>query len=519
MTYARVPHAPDARVPDRGTWVVIVAIVGSAMTFIDGTAVNVALPSIGRDLGGDAAGLQWVIEGFSLFLSALVLIGGALGDRFGRRAVFVGGIAIFTIASLGCAIAPTLLVLDLMRAVQGIGAALAMPGSLALIGAYFRGAERGKAIGTWSGFGVIAGAVGPVLGGWLAQVASWRDVFLINVPLGIFVVVAALARVPENRDEASTGALDWPGAILVTLALGGLTYGLIDLQSPHDRTPAILSTFAGIALAAGFVVRELRATNPMIPMRVFRNGTFSGANAYTFLLYGALGGTFYFVPFDLQNVQGYSPTAAGAAGLPFVAIMFVASRWSGGLVARTGPRLPLALGATLAGAAFLAYARIGIGGSYWTTFFPAAVLIGCGGALFAAPLTTTVMDALDPELAGTASGVNNAVSRVASLLAIAALGVALVSTFYGSFDRRTSALHLSAVSTATLVRERGTLATGKLPPGIAVADRDGVRGALLLAYVAGFRTTMLLSAGLCFLAALVAVRTMGRREGAPGSAR
>ena len=502
--------APPTLGGSRGVWVLIVAIVGSGMNFIDGTAVNVALPTIGRELGGDAAGLQWVIEGFSLTLSALVLIGGALGDRFGRRLVFTIGMTIFTFASLGCALAPSLVVLNVARVVQGVGAALATPGSLALIGAAFKGEARGRAIGTWSGFGVIAGAIGPVLGGWLAQTASWRDVFLINVPLGIFVIVAAIVRVSESRDEDLASSVDWLGAALATAALGALTFGLIDLQGTHGASTGVTSIVAGIVLFAAFAFRETHAAAPMVPLDIFRNRTFAGSNLYTLLLYAALGGSMYFVPFDLQNVQGYSPTAAGAAGLPFILVMALASRWSGGLVARVGPRVPLVVGASFAALAFLAYARIGVGGSYWTTFFPAAVLLGIGGAFFVAPLTTTVMDALDPALAGTASGVNNAVSRVAGLLAIAALGIALVATFYASFDRRVAKLGLSPAAMATVTRERGTLATGKAPQALAAADRSRVQSTQRDAYVSGFRVVMLGSTVLCVLAALTALLTLGR---------
>ncbi len=496
-----------------GTWVLLVAIVGSSMAFIDSSAVNVALPSIQRDLQTDAAGLQWVIEGYALFLSALILIGGSLGDVFGRRRIFVLGIALFAIASLACAAAQTIGTLDLARCLQGVGGALATPGSLALISANFSGAEKGRAIGTWSGFAAITAAIGPLLGGWLAQSASWRYVFLINVPLALFVIVAALLRVPESRDEDGARAIDIAGAVLATAALGSLTFGLVRLQNGRPDSLGFSSIACSLLLLSGFVGWEHRARSPMIPPAIFRNGAFTGANLYTFFLYAALGGSLFFVPFDLQNVQGYSPTAAGAAMLPFIVIMFVMSRWSGGLVGTIGGRIPLVAGAIVAGFGFLAYARIGVGGSYVTTFFPAAVVLGVGGALFVAPLTTTVMDAIDASHSGIASGINNAVARIAGLLSIAALGIVLLTSLYAEFDRQSGALGLSARSRQTLARERATLATAKLPGALREPDRTRINDVLRASYTLGFRRVMEISALLSWLAALIAMRTL------PGRAR
>jgi EmrB/QacA subfamily drug resistance transporter len=505
----RIPAAMDAGARARaGPWVLAVAIVGSSMAFIDSTAVNVALPSIQRDLQSDAAGLQWVIEGYALFASALILIGGSLGDVFGRRRIFVIGMALFALASLACALAQSTLQLDVARCIQGVGGALATPGSLALISANFDDAERGRAIGTWSGFAAITTAIGPLLGGWLAQTASWRYVFLINVPFAIFVIVAATLRVPESRDESGGRAIDTAGAILVTTALGALTFGLIRLQGAAHDTLGMRCCCASAVLFVAFFAWERRARAPMIAPSLFRNRTFAGANLYTLFLYAALGGSFFFVPFDLQNVQGYSPSAAGAAMLPFIIIMFVLSRWSGGLVASTGARLPLIAGAILAGCGFLAYARIGIGGSYWTTFFPAAVISGAGGALFVAPLTTTVMESLEAAHAGIASGVNNAVSRVASLLAIAALGIVLSNSLYASFDASPELRTISAASRATLTAARPALGSGRTPPGLFEPDRTRIAAALREAYTLGFKRSMLISALLSWLAAVAAALTV-----------
>lgn len=415
-----------ARQGSGGTpWILIATILGSGMGFIDGTAVNVSLPVLQRELGTSLAQTQWVIESFSLFLSALILTGGALGDRFGRRLIFTAGVAIFALASLGCALARDIGALVAFRSVQGIGAALMTPGSLAIISAAYTGAERGKAIGTWSGFTGITAALGPVLGGWLTQAFSWRYVFLINLPIAAAVIAVSLWRVPESSDPQDKGRLDLAGSTLATLGLGAVVYGLIDMDSGRITLAALLTVAAGVALLGIFVLVERAVATPMLRLELFASRAFSGLNLYTLFLYAALGGSLYFLPFTMINVHHYAPAAAGATLLPFIVIMFAASRWSGGLVARTGARRPLIAGAVLAGAAFVGYALPGEGGSYWTTFFPAAVILGCGGALFVAPLTTAVMDAVAVEHAGLASGINNAVARTAGLVAIAGLGIAV----------------------------------------------------------------------------------------------
>jgi EmrB/QacA subfamily drug resistance transporter len=498
--------ARAARAARSGGWVLAVAIVGSSMAFIDSSAVNVALPAIQRDLHASAAELQWVVEGYALFLSALILVGGALGDVVGRRRVFVAGIGIFALASAGCALAPSSVALVAARCVQGLGGALATPGSLALISANFEGVERGRAIGTWSGFGAMTAAIGPLLGGWLAQHASWRDVFLINVPLAIFVMGAAWLRVPESRDVAGR-EIDVVGAAVATAALGSLTFGLIRLQNGSDGLGA-LTAIAGLVLGAAFVRWERRARAPMIPLGIFSNVTFAGANLYTFFLYAALGGSLFFVPFDLQNVQGYSATAAGGAMLPFIVIMFVFSRASGGLIGSVGARLPLVAGAIVAGCGFLAYARAGYGGSYWATFFPAAIILGCGAALFVAPLTTAVMGALDADQAGIASGINNAISRVAGLLAIAALGIILSTSLHADFDRRVASLELSGGTRQTLARERAAIGTGRPLESLRGRDRAGVNEALAAAFTDGFARIMIVSALTSWLAAAIAFVTI-----------
>jgi EmrB/QacA subfamily drug resistance transporter len=487
-------------------WVLIAAILGSAMAIIDSTAVNVALPVMQRDLSASAAGLQWIVESYTLFLSALILVGGAFGDRFGRRAVFLIGAALFTLSSLACALAPTLAILIAARSIQGIGAALLMPGSLSLITVAFSGEARGRAIGTWSGFTSIMAAIGPVLGGWLAQAISWRAVFLINIPLGIIVLILTRRCVAESRDDKAPNAIDIVGATLITVGLGALVYGLIALQSAQGDALGLAIAVAGGILIAAFIYYERRvARDPMLQADLFESHPFAGANLYTFLLYAGLSGSLYFMPFDLINVQGYKPVAAGASLLPFIIIMFAASRWSGGLVVRIGAKTPLVIGALLAAAGFALFAVPGVGGSYWTTFFPAAVVLGCGGAFFVAPLTTTAMNAVPAEQAGIASGINNAVARTAGLIAIAGLGLALASTFEQRLDAEVTKLNLTSSAIAQVDRERGKLLSGEsLDLRLPAPEMASVTAAIRTSYVAGFREAMIVAAALALCAAIVA---------------
>lgn len=489
-----------------GSWVLAAATVGSSMGFIDGSAVNVALPLVQRELTATVADLQWVVEGYTLFLSALILAGGTLGDRVGRRSIFAIGTALFTLASLACALAPTIAFLIAARCAQGVGAALMTPGSLALITANFSGAARGRAIGTWSGVSAMVTAVGPVLGGWLAQTFTWRAVFLINIPLGIAVVIISVLCVPESRDEHAPKGIDFTGAVLATTGLGALTFGLIRMQLVLGDRAGELLALAGICSLVAFVVHEHVGTRePMVRTDLFKSAPFAGANLYTFFVYAALSGALYFVPFDLINVHGYTPLDAGFVFLPFIVIMFAASRWTGGLVARTGARLPLVSGAVVSAFGYGAFALPGTGGSYWTTFFPAAVLLGAGTALLVAPLTTVVMSAAPVEESGIASGINNAVSRAAGLVAVAGLGIALAGTFDVRLDQELMVLRVSPTAVATVDRLRDGLLTGRIPPNVvAPQELPRVTRAIGDAYVAGFRRVMAAAAGLALAAAIVA---------------
>jgi EmrB/QacA subfamily drug resistance transporter len=494
-------------------WVLAATILGSSMAFIDGTAVNVALPALQKDLGATVADVQWVVEIYALFLSALLLVGGSLGDRFGRRRVFLLGIAGFAAASAGCGFAPGIGMLIAARAVQGIAAALMVPGSLALLSASFDPARRGRAIGTWSGYGSIMAAVGPLMGGWLIDHASWRWVFFLNLPLAVAVIAISLRYVPESRDDQATGKIDLPGALLATLGLSGLTFGLIGSSQRGWGDPLVAgSLLAGVAALLGFLWVESRTAMPMMPLSLFRSRIFAGANLLTLWLYAALAGVLFFLPFDLIQVRGYSATAAGAALLPFVLLMFTLSRWSGGLVDRYGARLPLIAGPAIAAAGFVLFAVPGLGGSYWTAFFPAILVLGLGMAISVAPLTTTVMGAVEERHAGIASGINNAVSRCAGLLAIAVLGILMLGLFSRGLDRRLSRSDLPPAARTVMAAQRERLAALEIPAGLAEPARARARSAVDGAFLDGFRGVMLTAAGLALLASLSAAWLISPRQ-------
>jgi EmrB/QacA subfamily drug resistance transporter len=487
-----------------GTWVLVATILGSSMAFIDGTVVNVALPVLQTSLNATATDVQWVVEAYSLFLASLILVGGSLGDHFGRRRIFAIGILLFTVASILCGLAPNVNVLIFMRAIQGIGGALMIPGSLAIISASFDSKQRGRAIGTWSGFTAITSVIGPVLGGVLVQYATWRWVFFINLPIAVIVLFVLFWRVPESRGEVEAGqGLDWLGALLATLGLGGLVYGLIESDNLGLSNPLVLASIAGgvVALVL-FLLVEARSRSPMMPLSLFRSRTFSGTNLLTFFLYAALGGSLFFVPFNLILVQGYSPTAAGAANLPLIVLLFTLSRWSGGLVARVGAKLPLIIGPIIAAIGFALYAVPGIGGSYWTTFFPAAVVLGLGMAISVAPLTTAVMGSVDTQHVGTASGVNNAVSRTAGLLAIAVLGIVILAVFSNSLLSQLALVQIPAGTYNIIVAQQIKLVGIVIPTGLSSSTHAAIQQAISESFVTGFRVVMLIASGLALVSSL-----------------
>jgi EmrB/QacA subfamily drug resistance transporter len=504
-------------------WSLVAAIAGSTMAFLDSTVVNVALPVVQRETGATVDQMQWVVEAYALMLSSLVLVGGALGDRLGRRRVFVAGVVAFALASAACARSPSPGVLVVARAAQGMGAALLVPGSLALISAAYPPAARGKAIGTWSATTAIAAAIGPVVGGWVVEHASWRWIFFFNVPVGGAVALLATRRVPDTRDESASGPLDVAGSLLAIAGLGAIVWGLLSAPSAGGigAPRTVVSLAAGFVALGGFVLVEQRAASPMVPLWLFRSRTFTGANVVTLLLYAALGAFFFFVPFDLIQVQRYTPPAAGAALLPFVVLLSALSPWAGGLVPRYGPRLPLVLGPSVSTVGFALLAVHADGGPYFATFFPGVAVLGFGMGLTVAPLTTTVMGSVDERHAGVASGINNAVARAAGLLAIAALGVVLRSRFDHELDRALAALGFDDNALAAFAAERAKLAAAEVPSTLEPAKAASLRRALDEAFVAGFRALMWACSGLAALssvASLVLVEGKPRRPARDGSA-
>jgi len=495
-------------------WVLAATIIGSAIAFIDGTVVNVALPQIQQRLGATAVDAQWIVAAYTLFLAALILVGGSLGDHYGRRRTFLLGVGIFAVASVACALALTPGQLIGARAVQGVGGALLVPGSLAIIGASFREENRGKAIGTWSGFSGITTAIGPILGGYLVDNVSWRAAFLLNVPLAIAVIFIAVRHVPESRDPDARW-LDIPGAILATVGLGGIVYGLIESSNAGFGSVAvILSLFLGALALVAFLVRERRTREPMLPLSLFRSRNFSGANLLTLLLYAGLGGALYFFPFVLIQVHGYSATAAGSSFLPFVIITFLTSRWAGGLVTRYGARLPLIIGPVIAATGFILFAIPGTDGSYWTTFFPAVAVLGFGMSFVIAPLTTTALNSVAGRHSGLASGVNNAVSRSAGLLAIPLLGIFVFLTFSAALEARTASLDLSPQARQQLEADKVDLGAAEIPEGVGGETAASVKRAVAESFVAGFRVAMVAAAILAVASAAASALIIEGKGGA-----
>lgn len=396
-----------------GRWLLLATVLGSSLAFLDGSIVNIALPAIGDDLDSGVAGLQWTINAYTLTLAALILVGGSLGDRWGRRRVFVAGVIWFAVASLLCAVSPNIETLVAARALQGIGAALLTPGSLAIISASIDEEDRGAAIGAWSGLAGVATAAGPLVGGWLVEHVSWRGVFVINLPIAVAVVWIAMVHVPESRDEEDLGPIDVTGAILTAAGLAALTYGLVG----SDWLPALI----GVALLIGFVVQQRLSPHALVPLKLFASRTFTAANLSTFAIYAALSGAMFLLVLQLQYVSGYSPLESGVALLPLTLLMMVFSARAGRLGQRIGPRLPMTFGPFIAAAGLLLLLPIGRHASYIAHVLPGVMVFAAGITLLVAPLTTAVLGAAPTSQAGIASGINNAVARTASLLAVAAL--------------------------------------------------------------------------------------------------
>ncbi len=407
----------------RGRWVLLTTVLGSGLALLDATVVNVALGRIGEDLDAGFEGLQWTINAYTLTLAALILLGGSLGDRLGRRRIFLIGVVWFALASLLCGLAPDIDTLIAARGLQGIGGALLTPGSLAIIAASFHSDDRSAAVGAWSGLGGIAAAIGPLVGGWLVEL-NWRLVFLVNVPVAILIIVVAVRHVPESRDPEAAGRLDVAGTTLAAVGLGVVTFGLTRAGDAGFTAPVVATVAAGLACLIGFVVVEARSASPLVPLELFRNAQFSAANVVTFLVYAALGVIFLLLVLQLQVVAGWSPIVAGSAMLPVTMIMLAFSSRAGALAQRIGPRLPMTLGPSLAAGGVLWLSTVGADASYLIDVLAPVLLFGAGLTLLVAPLTATVLDSAEDRHAGIASGVNNAVARTAGLLAVAVIPVA-----------------------------------------------------------------------------------------------
>jgi len=500
----------------RQTWVLAACVLGSSMAFIDSSVVNVALPKMESELETTLAHMTWVINAYTLCMSALLLIGGAAADQIGRRRIFITGITIFSIASIGCGFAPNVEILILARAVQGVGAALLIPCSLAIIGAAFSEKERGAAIGVWSGASAIAAGGAPLMGGLLVDHVSWRAIFLINPLIAVPTILIALRHVPESVDTEAKKGLDGPGATLAFFGLGLLVFGLIAASDRGWSSPLVLgSILLGVILLIVFVAAERRSPTPMMPLGVFESLTFSGVNILTLLLYGALGGTMFFLPFLLIQVHGYTATEAGASFLPFTIILALLSKWGGGLVDRFGARLPLIVGPTIVAIGIALLAVPDTSGSYWTTFFPPMVVLGFGLAVTVAPLTTTVLNSVAQHQTGVASGINNAVAQVASLLLIAILGTVGIATLNSALDR-------NLANATTEVRKIGDMARHGFilpapPPGASQQTKDAAHAVVVNSFLDTIRHVMMLTAALSLASAAAAALTIKPSTASPGS--
>jgi EmrB/QacA subfamily drug resistance transporter len=485
-------------------WVLAATILGSSMAFIDSTVVNVALPALQSNLRATVVDVQWVIETYGLFLSALILVGGALGDDLGRRKMFLLGVLGFALASAGCGSSSSIKALLVWRSVQGIAAAFLVPGSLAIISSSFDEKSRGKAIGTWAGFTTITTAFGPVLGGWLIEHASWHWIFFLNIPLAAFVVIISFWHVPESRSSYPR-SVDWLGATITTFGLAALVFGFLEsaiLGWTHALVTGAL-TF-GVGLLALFIVVEKSVKAPMVPLNLFRSTSFLGANLLTLFLYSALGIFFFLFPLNLIQIQKYSATATGAAALPMILLMFLLSRWSGGLMNRYGPKIPLIVGPLIAAVGFLLFAIPDVRARYWIGFLPAFIVLGLGMAICVAPLTTVVMNSVEQERAGTASGINNAVARVAGVLAVAVLGAVMSAAFAHSLRQSLPTLNLDAGIVYQLESNVAKLGSLDVPPGVDSQTAAMIRSTIADAFIFGFRLIVVICAVLSIASAGVA---------------
>lgn len=496
----------------RGHLILAATIIGAGMVYLDGTVVTVALPQIQKDFKATLSGVQWLIDIYILFLTVPILVAGSLSDRYGRRKMFNIGLVGFALASAACGAAADMRLLLLARIFQGIFGAVMLPGSLAILNATFSADVRGRTVGTWAAFTSITTAIGPLLGGWLVDNVSWRAAFFINLPLALVTLFLSLRYVPESKSDAAPERQDWLGAALITVGLGGLIFGLI--EGPKRGWGDLLvwgSLATSLTCLAGFVLTELKTAHPMVPFSLFKHRGFSGVTLVTFILYFAMSGVFFFFTLNLQQIQGFSATQAGAAFMPIILLLFFISRPAGAYADKFGPRLPMIVGPLVIAAGFFMYLIPGVTANYWLTFFPATVVFAAGLGITVTPLTTVAMGTIPTHLSGLASGVSNAVSRVATMLAVALLGFVMVLQFDASLTNRTRLLPLSAQDRVLLEREALNLGGASAPPHLDPATQTRIEAAIDEAFVDSFRVMMALCGGLAVLAAAVSAKTIGSR--------
>lgn len=499
----------------QGQWVLLATILASSMAFIDSNVLFIALPAIQAEMNGTGSDLLWVSNGYTLLLAALILVGGALGDLWGRKRILMVGIALFAGASLACGLAPSIHFLIRARVIQGVGGALMIPSSLATLAASFNDSQRGQAIGKWSAFSTMTTILGPILGGELAHRGLWRVVFFINLPLAVVALVVLYWKVMEPQRSEAPAGLDYWGAFLATAGLGGIAYAFTEAPGRGLGHPLILFSFiGGLLFLFLFVLVEARIPNPLIPLHIFRSRTFSGANVMTLFLYAALYGALLFVPLNLVQIQGYNAALAGRAILPFAGLMILLSRWAGQVVDRYGPRLLLTVGPAITGFGFVLLARPGITAGpadYWLTFFPAFATMGIGMGVTVAPLTTTVMNSAGVAYVGSASGINNAVSRTAGVLSIAIMGAIALLSFRVQLMNQTTYLNLTAEVQALLQVEAANLGEAQAPAGLPTDTALAIQQAIEQAFVTTFRLIAWIAAGLAWASALLAFLLLQQR--------
>ncbi len=490
-----------------GKWILTSTILASSMAFIDSTALNVILPSLQQDLGAEGTDIFWILNAYLLMLAALILVGGSLGDKLGRKKVFMIGIVIFIASSVACGLSPSVTWIIIARSVQGLGGALMIPGSLSIISATFHDKEKGKAIGTWSAATTLVTVGGPILGGALGDAGLWRAIFYINVPIGVVALWVLATKVPESTDDELDHRLDYAGALMIVAALALLTFGFLEIPEIGWQWPVYASLAGGVVALGAFTVIEQRSDHPMVRLQLFRNRTFSGANVLTFFLYAALAATMLFLLLNLVQIQGYTQLQAGMSMLPFTILMASLAQWVGGLVDRYGPRWLLIAGPSLAGLGFLLLSTVGLTEGpeeFWTTYFPGILVFAAGMTLTVVPLTTTVMSAVDDRYAGTASGVNNAMTRTASVFANAIVGALAIVFFTQALTLTVEDMSLTSEAYEAVLAQAIDLGDAQVPEVVATENRSEIKQAFRTSFVTTFRWIMWISAGLAFLSAIAA---------------